>query len=147
MKEDRMRLLGLDLGTKTLGVAITDKTNTLASPYTVIKFKFEDYNTALDEVLKIIKEKDISKVVLGLPKNMDGTIGFAGERSINFKKMLENKDVKVELEDERLPTKMSEAIIHDNESNIKSTKNKIDAIAATIILESFLKRYKDDFKK
>ena len=80
-----MRYLGLDLGTKSLGVSITDKTNTLVRPLNVIKFAFEDYEYALSEVMKIIKDNDINLVILGLPKNMDGTIGFAGNRSIRFR--------------------------------------------------------------
>lgn len=139
-----MRLLGLDLGTKTLGVSITDKTNTLVSPLKVINFSFEDYNKALEEVIEIINNYNIDKVVLGLPKNMDGSIGFAGERSINFKTMLEEKGIEVILIDERLTTKMAEGIIHSNNDNIKNTKNKIDKIAASIILETYLESVKND---
>lgn len=142
-----MRYLGLDLGTKTLGVSITDKTGLLVSPLKVIKFAFEDYDNALKEVLEIIKDYQIDLVVLGLPKNMDGSIGFAGERSINFQKKLEENNIKVELVDERLTTKMAEGIIHSNEDSIKNTKNKIDAIAASLILETYLKRVKNDIKK
>ncbi len=142
-----MRYLGLDLGTKTLGVSITDKTGLFVKPLTVIKFDFEDYDKALKEVLKIINDNNISLVILGLPKNMDGTIGFAGNRSLNFKKMLEDSNIKVELIDERLTTKMAEEIIHINLENVKNTKNKIDAIAASIILETYLERVKNDIKK
>ncbi len=137
-----MRYLGLDLGTKRLGVSISDKTNTIVTPLCVISYPFEDYKDCLDKLLVIIKEKEIDKVVLGLPKNMDGSIGFAGERSLKFKELLENNNIEVILEDERLTTKESENIIHSNNDNIKNTKNKIDAIAASIILESYLKRIK-----
>jgi len=142
-----MRYLGLDLGTKTLGVSITDKTNTLVTPLKVIKFSFEDYDTALKSVLGLIKEYNISLVVLGLPKNMDGTIGFAGERSLKFKRMLEDNNIEVELIDERLTTVASVDIIHQNNENIKNTKEKIDSIAASLILESFLKRKNYDITK
>ncbi len=135
-----MRYLGLDLGTKTLGISITDKSNTLVYPMDVLRFSFEDYESVIPKLLEIIKDNDISLVVLGLPKNMDGSIGFAGERSENFKKLLEKNNVKVELVDERLTTKMAEGIIHNNNENIKNTKNKIDSIAASLILESYLKR-------
>lgn len=135
-----MRYLGLDLGTKTLGISITDKTNTLVSPLKVIRFEFEKYDSIIDEVKNIISEYDIKLVVLGLPKNMDGSIGFAGERSLNFKKLLENENIKVELVDERLTTKSAIDIVHLNNGNEKNTKNKIDSIAACIILESYLKR-------
>jgi len=137
-----MRYLGLDLGTKTLGISITDKTNTLVRPLKVIRFKSEEYVSILDELKNIIKENEISKVILGLPKNMDGTVGFAGERSLKFKDLLENNNIEVELIDERLTTIMAEDIVHMNNDNVKNTKKKIDSIAASIILESYLKGLK-----
>ena len=142
-----MRYLGLDLGTKTLGVSITDKSGILVSPLKTIHFSFEDYNNALNQVLEITKEKEIDLVVLGLPKNMDGSIGFAGNRSLNFKKLLENNNIKVILFDERLTTKIAEDIVHDNLDNVKNTKGKIDAIAASIILEDYLESVKNDIKE
>lgn len=142
-----MRFLGLDLGTKSLGISITDKTNTLVSPLKVIKFKFEDYESIIKEVKQIINDYNISLVILGLPKNMDGSIGFAGERSLNFKKLLESAGVKVELVDERLTTKSAEDIVHLNNDNVKNTKNKIDSIAACIILENYLRKWKNDSQK
>ena len=84
-----MRLVGLDLGTKTLGVSITDKTRTLVRPLEVIKFSFEEYYEALEKIIKLLNEYNINEVVLGLPKNMDGSLGFAAERSMKFKKILE----------------------------------------------------------
>lgn len=142
-----MRFLGLDLGTKSLGISITDKTNTLVSPLKVIKFKFEDYESIIPEVNQIINDYNISLVILGLPKNMDGSIGFAGERSLNFKKLLESAGIKVELVDERLTTKSAEDIVHLNNDNVKNTKNKIDSIAACIILENYLRKWKNDSQK
>ncbi len=142
-----MRYLGLDLGTKTLGVSITDKSGILVSPLKTIHFPFEDYNNALNQVLEITKEKEIDLVVLGLPKNMDGSIGFAGNRSLNFKKLLENNNIKVILFDERLTTKIAEDIVHDNLDNVKNTKGKIDAIAASIILGDYLESVKNDIKE
>lgn len=142
-----MRYLGLDLGTKTLGISITDKTNTIVSPLKVIRFKSEDYEAIIKEVKKIINDYSISLVVLGLPKNMDGSIGFAGNRSIKFKELLNKEAIKVELVDERLTTKSAEDIIHLNNEKVKNTKGKIDSIAACVILESFLKGCKNDIKE
>jgi len=142
-----MRYLGLDLGTKSLGISITDKTNTLVNPLKVIKFAFEEYSSVLQELKEIISEYNIKLVVLGFPKNMDGSIGFAGNRSLKFKELLENNGIKVELVDERLTTKSAEDIIHLNNDNVKNTKNKIDSIAACIILESYLKRCQNDIKE
>lgn len=135
-----MRYLGLDLGTTSLGVAISDKTNTLVSPLTLIKFKKEDYNDALNKLMEIIKDKNISKVVLGLPKNMDNSLGFAAQRSLNFKKILESKNVEVILEDERLTTVEAINIMKNNGLKRINEQNKTDVLSAVLILESYLKR-------
>lgn len=135
-----MRYLGLDLGTTSLGVAISDKTNTLVSPLTLIKFKKEDYNDALNKLMEIIKEKNISKVILGLPKNMDNSLGFAAQRSLNFKKILESENVEVILEDERLTTVEAINIMKNNGLKRINEQNKTDVLSAVLILESYLKR-------
>lgn len=137
-----MRYMGLDLGTKTLGISMTDRTNTLVSPFKVLRFKSEDYESVIEELKTIIKDYEITDIVLGLPKNMDGSIGFAGERSLNFQKLLQENNITVNLVDERLTTVMAEGIIHDNNENVKNTKQKIDSIAACLILESYLKGLK-----
>lgn len=135
-----MRYLGLDLGTTSLGVAISDKTNTLVSPLTLIKFKKEDYNDVLNKLMEIIKDKNISKVVLGLPKNMDNSLGFAAQRSLNFKKILESENVEVILEDERLTTVEAINIMKNNGLKRINEQNKTDVLSAVLILESYLKR-------
>ena len=135
-----MRYLGLDLWTTSLGVAISDKTNTLVSPLTLIKFKKEDYNDALNKLMEIIKDKNISKVVLGLPKNMDNSLGFAAQRSLNFKKILESANVEVILEDERLTTVEAINIMKNNGLKRINEQNKTDVLSAVLILESYLKR-------
>lgn len=135
-----MRYLGLDLGTTSLGVAISDKTNTLVSPLTLIKFKKEDYNDALNKLMEIIKDKNISKVVLGLSKNMDNSLGFAAQRSLNFKKILESENVEVILEDERLTTVEAINIMKNNGLKRINEQNKTDVLSAVLILESYLKR-------
>lgn len=135
-----MRYLGLDLGITSLGVAISDKTNTLVSPLTLIKFKREDYNDALNKLMEIIKDKNISKVILGLPKNMDNSLGFAAQRSLNFKKILESENVEVILEDERLTTVEAINIMKNNGLKRINEQNKTDVLSAVLILESYLKR-------
>ncbi len=142
-----MRLVGLDLGTKTLGVSITDKTQTLVSPLKVIHFLKEDYQDALSKLEDLLKDYEVELLVLGLPKNMDGSLGFAGDRSLNFQKILESKGYKVILEDERLTTKLAENIIHANTENVKNTKGKIDSLAASLILESYLSEVQSGIKK
>ena len=100
-----MRCLGLDLGTKTLGLAISDKTNFLASPLKVLRWDGENYDLLFKELDDIISANGITDLVLGLPKNMNNTLGFASERSLKFKEALEDRyKLKVVLIDERLST-------------------------------------------
>ena len=133
-----MRYLGLDLGTTTLGVAISDKTNTLATPLELIKFARENYEEALDKLLKIVSEYNIKEVVLGLPKNMDNSLGFASNRSLNFKSMLEDKGLVVHLEDERLTTVEAIGILKNNNVKKINKSAKTDIVSAVLILESYL---------
>lgn len=136
-----MRYLGLDLGTKSVGVAITDKTGTIARVLTTIHFKREDYEYAANEVVKIINEYEINKVALGLPKNMNNTYGFASNRSIAFQKLLESKtEVPIYLIDERLSTTEAENILISADVSRMKRKKVIDGVAAQIILETFMKR-------
>lgn len=133
-----MRALGLDLGTKTLGIAIS-KTGTIASPYKVIRYC--DMDKLLTEVNEIINQETIEKIVIGLPKNMNNSEGFAADRSKEFAKALSNIcDKEIILIDERLTTKEAEnVLINGNVSRIKR-KKVIDSLAATLILESYLNR-------
>jgi len=90
--------------------------------------------------MEIIKDKNISKVVLGLPKNMDNSLGFAAQRSLNFKKILESENVEVILEDERLTTVEAINIMKNNGLKRINEQNKTDVLSAVLILESYLKR-------
>ncbi len=133
-----MRYIGLDLGSKTLGVSLSDPSGIIASSYTIIRHD-EEYERLVDEVNKIIEEKNVEKIVLGLPKNMNGTIGFKGELSYKFKEMLEKKtNLEVILEDERLSTKEATNLLIKNDTSRKKRKQVIDSMAATIILQSYL---------
>jgi len=135
-----VRYLGLDLGTKTCGVAISDRTNTLASFLKVIRFNFEDYESIIPELKEIIKNNNITQIALGLPKNMDNSCGFAAQRSMNFKKIIEeNINIKVNLVDERLTTTEAENILIGMDKSREKRKKVIDGVAATLILESFIR--------
>lgn len=135
-----MRYLGLDLGTKTLGIAISDKTNLLACPYKTLRFKDNNYESIIDELLQIIKDNDITDIALGLPKNMDSSLGFAAQRSENFKRFLQQKvNIPITLVDERLTSVMAHNILKDNEKKVIKHKKIVDEVAACLILESFIK--------
>ena len=135
-----MRYLGLDLGTKTLGVSISDLTKTIASTYKTIRHD-ENYDLLVDELKEIIKEKQVTKLILGFPKNMNNTIGEKGELTIKFKELLEdNLRLPVILEDERLTTVLAQNMLIQQDVSRKKRKKVVDTIAATIILQGYLDR-------
>ncbi len=134
-----MRYLGLDLGSKTLGISISDRTNTIASIYKTIFFKEDDYDSLIPEIKNIVKEEDISVIVLGFPKNMNNTIGKRAEITLDFKKKLEdNIDIKVELMDERLTSVISNDVLISANVSRKKRKKKVDGMAALLILQSYI---------
>ncbi len=133
-----MRYLGLDLGSRTLGIAISDPTGLIASSYTIIRHN-EEYDRLINDVKSIVLEKKVDEIVLGLPKNMNNTIGPKGELSYEFKEMLEKSiNIPVHLVDERLTTKQATDILISNDTSRKKRKKVIDSMAATIILQSYL---------
>lgn len=135
-----MRYLGLDLGSKTLGISISDERGLLASAYKTIRHN-EEYDLLVEEVVNIVKENKIGKIILGLPKNMNNTLGVKGELSILFKKKINAKiDTEVVLEDERLTTMEANKILIRNDASRKKRKKIIDNVAASIILQGYLDR-------
>ncbi len=133
-----MRYIGLDLGSKTLGIAISDQTKTIAGSYKTIRHD-EEYDRLVDEVKKIVEEEKIEKIILGLPKNMNNTIGFKGELSYKFKRMLEDKiTCEVVLVDERLTTIEVEKMLIRNDTSRNKRKKVVDSLAATLILQTYL---------
>lgn len=138
-----MRYLGLDLGSRTLGVAVSDKTGLIASSLDVIRHE-EEYDRLLDEVKKLVLELGVDAVVLGFPKNMNNTIGPKGELSLEFKEKLEKiLSIPVYLQDERLSTKSAIDTLIKGDVSRKNRKKVVDSVAATIILQTFLDRRKD----
>ena len=136
-----MRYLGLDLGTKTLGIAKSDSLGLIASSYKLIKFENEDYESLINPLKEIIDELKVDKLVLGLPKNMDNSLGFASERSLNFKKLIEDSlNIEVILQDERLSSVSANRLISEMNMNHKQRKDSVDRIAACEILDTFIRR-------
>ena len=135
-----MRYLGLDLGSRTLGVAISDKTGFIASSLKVIRHN-EEYDRLLDEVKKLVEELEIDAIVLGFPKNMNNTIGPKGELSLEFKEKLEKiLSIPIYLQDERLSTKSALDTLIQGDVSRKNRKKVVDSLAATIILQTYLDR-------
>ena len=135
-----MRYLGLDLGSRALGVAVSDKTGMIASSYKTIRHN-EDYDELLYEVRSLVNELEIDAIVLGFPKNMNNTIGPKGELSLDFKSKLENMlSIPIILQDERLTTKSANDMLIGGNVSRKNRKKVVDSIAATIILQTYLDR-------
>ena len=136
-----MRCLGLDLGSKTLGIAISDRTNCIASVYKTIFFKDEDYSSLIEPLKEIIDKEEISTLVLGLPKNMNNSLGTRAMITLEFKEKLENNfHIPVILEDERLTSVISNNILISANVSRNKRKKKVDGMAAEIILQGYLDR-------
>ena len=134
------RILGLDLGSKTCGIAMSDLLGMIAHGVETYRFKENDYHAACKYVAKIIKENDIETVVLGLPKHMNGDLGERAQISIMFKEMLEKKvaGLNVVLVDERLTTKVAQDRLIFADVSRKKRKQVIDKMAAVAILQGYL---------
>jgi len=140
-----MRYLGIDLGSKTIGLALTDETLTIASPYKTIFFDNEDYSSTIGDIKEIIDEFNIKKIVMGLPKNMNNTLGERALITLDYKKLLEhNFNIEVILMDERLTSVISNSILIEGDMSRKKRKKKVDSIAAQIILQDYLNRERND---
>ena len=134
-----MRCLGLDLGSKTLGIAISDRTNLIASVYTTLRFNDEDYNSLIEPLREIILKEEIDTLVLGLPKNMNNTLGERAMITLEFKNMLEKEfGLRVVMEDERLTSVSANNILISADMSRNKRNKKVDGIAAEIILQGYL---------
>ena len=133
-----MRYLGLDLGNRTLGVAVSDAMGIIATGIETYRFKEKDLQNALNYVKMIVADRKIDKVVLGLPKNMDGSLGFQSEYVLEFKSMLENEGIVVDLFDERLSTIQVTRIMIEADLSRQKRKQQVDKLAAVVILQSYL---------
>ncbi len=133
-----MKYLGFDLGTKTLGIAVSDNKGIISMPLTTLNHN-NNYNELLDDIKKIIKDEKIDKIVLGLPKNMNNTMGERALNTLDFKKLLEDTfNIEVIMQDERLSTMEVHKFLIDKDVSRKKRKKVVDKMAAQIILQSFL---------
>ena len=133
-----MRILGLDLGSKTLGISVSDALGMIARPVETIRFESDDYDSAYEQLQKYIKEFQITTIVLGLPKHMNGDVGIRGNISVQFKEKLEAQGLHVVLWDERLTTVAAQKILISADVSRKKRKKIIDQMAAVQILQSYL---------
>ena len=131
------RILGLDVGTKRIGVAISDPLGFSAQPLTTIIRESKKKDMAAIEA--ILLEYDIKKVIVGMPKNMNGTVGPSGEMAMQVGEKIRNK-FKIELIyiDERLSSVSAERILIEADVRREDRKNMIDKVAASYILQTYL---------
>ncbi|MEG0026007.1 MAG: Holliday junction resolvase RuvX [Bacilli bacterium] len=136
-----MRYLGLDLGSKTVGVSLSDESGTIASTYKTIFYS--DNDKLLIALKEIIDLFNIKTIILGFPKNMNNSIGPKGLLTLEFKDLLEKKfAVDVFMQDERLTTKQATFYMLAADVSRKKRKKKIDSLAANIILQTYLDKMK-----
>ena len=134
-----MRYLGLDLGTRTLGTAISDTTLTIATTHETIRFNDSDYDSLIPKIKELIEEYKISKIILGFPKNMNNSIGERGQVTLEFKEKIEkNLNIEVIMQDERLTTVEATNYMIEADISRKKRKKKVDSLAANIILQTYL---------
>lgn len=138
-----MRYLGLDLGTRTLGISMSDSTATIATAYKTIRFEEGNEDSLFSELKDIVSEYQIGKIVLGFPKNMNNTVGERGLTTLSFKEKLERElTLEVVMQDERLSTVEATHYMIEADISRKKRKKKIDSLAANIILQTYLDKMK-----
>ena len=136
------RIMGLDVGDKTIGVAVSDLMGLTAQGVKTVKRVGKKKD--IEALKEIIKERQVNKIVSGLPKNMNGTLGPQGEKVINFCELLEEETgIKIEYWDERLSTVAAERTLIQGNVRRENRKGVIDMVAAVIILQGYLDRQRN----
>ncbi|WP_205439652.1 Holliday junction resolvase RuvX [Peribacillus alkalitolerans] len=134
-----MRTMGLDVGSRTVGVAISDAMGWTAQGIETIKINEEQKQLGLDRIGELVNEYEVSKVVVGWPKNMNGTIGPRGEASEAYAKAIEVKfGLPTVMWDERLTTMAAERVLLEADMSRAKRKKVIDKMAAVMILQGYL---------
>ncbi len=134
------RIIGLDVGSKTIGVAVSDAMGWTAQGIDTLRINEENEDFGIDQLIKIMDEYDVDTVIIGLPKNMNNSIGPRGEASIQFKDLLqqERPELKMVMWDERLSTVGAERTLLEADVSRKKRKKVIDKMAAVFILQGYL---------
>ena len=134
-----MRIMGLDVGSKTVGVAISDALGWTAQGIETVKINEEAGDFGIERIKELVKEYAVTEFVVGFPKNMNNTVGPRGEASNNYKKLLEETfNLPVKLWDERLTTMAAERMLIEADVSRKKRKQVIDKMAAVMILQGYL---------
>lgn len=132
-----MRILGLDLGQRTIGVAVCDPLGFTAQGLTTIRRTNKEKD--IQELKKICDEYGVQSIVIGLPKNMNGTIGPSGEIAMDFGKLIEEKlEIEIKFWDERLTTVAANRAMLEADLSRNKRKKIVDKVASTYILQGYL---------
>ena len=135
----KIRVLGLDLGSKTLGVAVSDGLCMIARTVETFRFNPDNYDAAVKRVIELIDELDVKEIVLGFPKHMNGDVGIRAQISIDFKEKIEAiSDIPVVLIDERLSTVAAHKLLISADVSRKNRKKVVDQVAAVQFLQGYL---------
>ena len=134
------KILGLDVGSKTVGIAISDLMGWTAQGLDTRRINEEQDDLGIDQLVKIIKDNQVGTVVIGLPKNMNNSIGFRGEASIKYKEKLQESvpSIDIVMWDERLSTMAAERSLLEADVSRQKRKKVIDKMAAVFILQGYL---------
>jgi len=135
-----MRIMGLDVGSKTVGVAVSDPFGWTAQGVEIIKINEAVEEFGIERVGELIKQYEVSKIVIGLPKNMNNSIGPRAEASLAYGELIKKAfNLPVEYQDERLTTVQAERmLIEEGNTSRKKRKKVIDKVAAVMILQNYL---------
>lgn len=133
-----MKTIGLDLGSVTCGIAVSDSLGWIAQALTTVRFEKDDYDDALEKVIDVCKQQKVTDLVLGLPKHMNGDIGVRGNICLEFQKKLQERGYQVTMWDERLTTVAAQKILIGADVSRKKRKKVIDQMAAVQILQNYL---------
>ncbi len=140
-----MRAIGLDFGERTIGVAVSDPLGMIAQAVKTIRRK--SWQADLEELRKIIEEYEAEQLVVGLPRNMDGTFGPSAGKVQAFVEKLKIFRLPIDTEDERLTTVMAERVLLEGDVSRKRRKEVIDQVAAALILQGYLDRLSRERKR
>ncbi len=132
------KIMALDVGTKRIGIALSDYLQVIATPHSFISREPE--NKAIEQIVQIAKENRVEKIVVGLPVNMDDSVGFQAQNCIDFSQKISGFDII--FEDERLTSEEAENRLRSRKIDFRKNKGLVDMESACVILEQYLSRLK-----
>lgn len=139
------RIMGLDYGSKNIGVAISDLLGLTAQGIETLKVNETIKDFKMKRLKELVKEYEVGTIVVGLPKNMDNSVGFRGEATLEYVEILKNKikNVDIVLQDERLSTMGANRVLLEADISRKKRKQVVDKMAAVLILQTYLDKLKN----